>query len=51
MEALKLGAVESKFADVIWEHEPIPSGPARQALRAAAGVEKVHHVYDVKTIM
>ncbi len=26
MEALKLGAVESKFADVIWEHEPIPSG-------------------------
>ena len=30
MEALKLGAVESKFADVIWEHEPIPSGPPAQ---------------------
>ena len=49
MEALKLGAVESKFADVIWEHEPIPSGqlvkPCEQRL------EKVHHVYDVKTIM
>lgn len=26
MEELKLGAVESKFADIIWEHEPIPSG-------------------------
>lgn len=26
MEELKLGAVESKFADIIWEREPIPSG-------------------------
>ena len=26
MEELKLGTVESKFADIIWENEPIPSG-------------------------
>lgn len=26
MDDLKLGAVESKFADLIWENEPIPSG-------------------------
>ena len=26
MEALKLGNVESQFADIIWNHEPIPSG-------------------------
>lgn len=26
MSDLKLGFVESKFADLIWENEPIPSG-------------------------
>lgn len=26
MEELKLGAVESKFADIIWDNEPISSG-------------------------
>lgn len=26
MEDLKLGVVESQFADIIWEREPIPSG-------------------------
>ena len=26
MEELKLGTVESKFADIIWENEPISSG-------------------------
>lgn len=26
MRELKLGAVESRFAEIIWEHEPIPSG-------------------------
>lgn len=25
MEELKLGIVESKFADIIWLHEPLPS--------------------------
>ncbi len=25
MEDYKLGAVESRFADIIWEHEPLPS--------------------------
>ena len=26
MEELKLGNVESQFADIIWNYEPIPSG-------------------------
>lgn len=26
MEDWKLGVVESKFADIIWSHEPLPSG-------------------------
>ncbi len=26
MEEIKLGIVEEKFADLIWENEPIPSG-------------------------
>lgn len=26
MEELKLGTVESRFADIIWNNEPIPSG-------------------------
>ncbi|MBE6734898.1 MAG: BlaI/MecI/CopY family transcriptional regulator [Ruminococcaceae bacterium] len=26
MEDIRLGVVESKFADLIWEQEPIPSG-------------------------
>lgn len=26
MNETKLGAIESRFADIIWEHEPIPSG-------------------------
>ncbi|MBE6891575.1 MAG: BlaI/MecI/CopY family transcriptional regulator [Ruminococcaceae bacterium] len=26
MEEIRLGAVEEKFADLIWQYEPIPSG-------------------------
>lgn len=26
MEELKLGTVEARFADMIWEHEPVTSG-------------------------
>lgn len=26
MDEMKLGLVESKFADIIWTHEPLPSG-------------------------
>lgn len=36
MSELKLGAVESRFADIIWQHEPLSSGElvklAEQAL-------------------
>ena len=26
MEEIRLGAVESRFADIIWENEPLTSG-------------------------
>lgn len=26
MDEIKLGAIESRFADIIWQHEPLPSG-------------------------
>ena len=26
MSDYKLGAVEARFADIVWEHEPLPSG-------------------------
>lgn len=26
MEEMRLGAVESRFADIIWQHAPLPSG-------------------------
>ena len=26
MEELRLATVESRFADIIWTHEPVPSG-------------------------
>ena len=26
MSDWKLGAVEARFADIVWEHEPLPSG-------------------------
>lgn len=26
MDDMKLGAIESRFANMIWDHEPIPSG-------------------------
>ena len=42
MEELKLGTVESKFADIIWESE---------IMRAAAGLEEVYHIYHVKEAM
>ena len=40
MEELKLGTVESKFADIIWE-----------VMWAAAGLEEVYHIYHVKEAM
>ena len=26
MDDMKLGAIETRFANMIWDHEPIPSG-------------------------
>ena len=35
MDDKKLGLVESKFADIIWAHEPVPSGKLVQLAKEA----------------
>lgn len=35
MDDKKLGLVESKFADIIWAHEPVPSGRLVQLAKEA----------------
>ena len=37
MEPYKLGEMEQKFADLIWESEPIPSGELAKACEEAFG--------------
>ena len=34
MEEMKLGAIESRFADIIWSHEPLTSGELVTLCRA-----------------
>lgn len=46
MSDLKLGAVESRFADIIWENEPLPS-PALVKLAAQALQWKKSTTYTV----
>ena len=42
MSDMQLGAVESKFADILWAHEPISSA---EVVRGGAEVEEVYHLY------
>lgn len=37
MEPYKLGEMEQKFADLIWEHAPIPSGELTRLCETAFG--------------
>ena len=43
MDDKKLGFVESKFADIIWQSEPISSGELVKRCEAIA-LEKTHHL-------
>ena len=40
MQDLQLGAVERRFADLIWENEPISSGALVQLCQEALGWKK-----------
>lgn len=40
MEELRLGAVESQFADIIWENEPVQSGELVKLCEVALGWKK-----------
>lgn len=48
MSILRMGAAEARFADVIWENEPISSGQlARSEQRILIG--KNHFAYSFET--
>lgn len=40
MADIQLGAVESRFADIIWENEPVSSGDVVKMAEAALGWKK-----------
>ncbi len=40
MEALKLGAVEARFADIVWDHEPLASSELVRLAEAELGWKK-----------
>ncbi len=40
MEALKLGAVEARFADIVWDHEPLASSELVRLAEANLGWKK-----------
>lgn len=40
MEEMKLGVVESRFADIIWQHEPLSSGELVKLCREELGWKK-----------
>lgn len=40
MEELRLATVESRFADIIWSHEPVPSGELVKLCEAELGWKK-----------
>ncbi len=40
MEALKLGAVEARFADIVWSHEPLASSELVRLAEAELGWKK-----------
>ena len=45
MEHYTLGAVERRFADLIWAHEPIPSGELVKLCETELHWKKIHHLY------
>lgn len=40
MDDMRLGAVESRFADIIWKREPLPSGELVKLCQAELGWKK-----------
>lgn len=45
MSEYTMGAVEMRFAEIIWEHEPVSSGGTSEAVRAGVKLEEIHDLY------
>ena len=48
MEELRLGVVESQFAEIIWSNEPLPSGELVKLCEQKLGWKKVDHLHGFK---
>ena len=49
MQDISLGVIESKFADIIWSHAPLPSSALVVKAQEALGWKKIHHLYRAET--
>ncbi len=48
---IELGEVQAKFADIIWEREPIASGELTKICEKRTGMEKINDIYSSEKIM
>ena len=46
MSEYTMGAIEMRFAEIIWEHEPVSSGELVETMRAGAELEEIHNLYS-----
>ena len=51
MADMKLGVVETRFADLIWEHEPISSGELVKLCEEKLSWKKVNDIYHFATVV
>ena len=49
MGDIKLGVIEAKFADMIWQNEPVLFQSAGQTCAGCAELEKIHDLYRPQT--
>ena len=45
MAVIELGEVQARFADIIWEHEPVSSGDLVKDMQGAAQLEEADDLY------
>lgn len=45
MNELKLGAVDARFADIVWSNAPISTGELVKALRRGAELEAPYGIF------
>lgn len=46
MAEYRLGEIEMRFANLIWENEPIASGELAKLCEKELKLEKIHDLYD-----